>query len=509
MADEVACSVIGQCGVGGWGGPQPGDPDGTILLSASVVYGGIRLRWTLPAINPEAVAHVEIHRGVTTDFQQSMRLDTGSGGSYFDQVEVVTPTTFFYWVRVISIHGTIGALVGPASATAVPVAIQTIEHLSGLIDQGLLAQSLREPIERIALNYTELTSKIAERVAGDAALSAALALVQQGLQESVAFIHQEIVSRTNGQEAIITQLNTLAAVNGDSAAAIFEERSARVAADEAQAQQMLSLNAALSNVGAIVNVDRNASVSRDNALASQIATVQSTLGTEVASVRNTMETRIDQTNGRINAIWNVQVDVNGNIGGFGLMGTGRTIEAGFDVDKFWIGRAGKVRPFIIQDGVVYMDTVRIRDLTIGTQKLAPNSVTSTGVSVGGAYDLIYNTAVNLINASTDLGTSLPGGHVVVLQASIELTHDKFSSGESSTSLALSVIQLVRVANNAVLKTQYHSGTGARENIIINAADTAPTSGYNLYELRITNQSDYFFNTIHIHDSMLVVQGAKR
>jgi hypothetical protein len=65
----------------------------------------------------------------------------------------------------------------------------------------------------------------------------------------------------------------------------------------------------------------------------------------------------------------VQTDVDGNtvIGGFGLTaesGTG-TVEAGFDVDTFWVGKLGnKKYPFIITGSEVFIDAAVIQSLTI-------------------------------------------------------------------------------------------------------------------------------------------------
>lgn len=60
------------------------------------------------------------------------------------------------------------------------------------------------------------------------------------------------------------------------------------------------------------------------------------------------------------------------IGGFGIYGDVTGIEAGFDVDRFWVGRSTvdavtgkvtKVKPFIIDNGVVYINDAAINKLT--------------------------------------------------------------------------------------------------------------------------------------------------
>jgi hypothetical protein len=53
------------------------------------------------------------------------------------------------------------------------------------------------------------------------------------------------------------------------------------------------------------------------------------------------------------------------IGGFGVYNDGSTIQAGFDVDEFWVGKtqANKCYPFIISGGVTYIKEAAIEKLT--------------------------------------------------------------------------------------------------------------------------------------------------
>jgi hypothetical protein len=53
------------------------------------------------------------------------------------------------------------------------------------------------------------------------------------------------------------------------------------------------------------------------------------------------------------------------VGGFGIYNNGSTIQAGFDVNEFWVGssQANKRKPFIISDGVTYIDDAAINKLT--------------------------------------------------------------------------------------------------------------------------------------------------
>ncbi|CBV42517.1 hypothetical protein [Halomonas elongata] len=71
-----------------------------------------------------------------------------------------------------------------------------------------------------------------------------------------------------------------------------------------------------------------------------------------------------------------KLQANGLIGGFGIYNDGETVEAGFDVDRFWLGRTNKnkVKPFIMDDDIVYLDTARIRQGDIQEGQLGPITI---------------------------------------------------------------------------------------------------------------------------------------
>ena len=70
-------------------------------------------------------------------------------------------------------------------------------------------------------------------------------------------------------------------------------------------------------------------------------------------------------NDGLKAQYTVKLNANGMIGGFGLYGDATGISAGFDVDSFWIGRTNstKVKPFIIDNGIVYINKAAVGLLT--------------------------------------------------------------------------------------------------------------------------------------------------
>lgn len=379
----TSCST-NECGIGGWGGPKPGDPDNNSVLSATAVFGGITVSWSYPGTNPQAVAHVLLYRSISNSFSSAIQIAIAGGNTYFDQVRPAQPTTYFYWIQIVSVNGTVGTAIGPASAATVSSIGEIIEELSGQIDSSVLAQSLRTEIDKITLNYSELTSEIANRIAGNEALSAALAQVQSGLEESLAFIDEEITIRQEGDAALVTQLNTVAAVNATNAAAILTEQTARVNADSALATSISTVATATGNNAAAITAETTARTNADSALANQITTAQTTLNGNIASVQTSLQSDINYVDGRvtsIGALYTAKVSVNGLVGGFGIYNNGTTIDAGFDVDTFWVGKtqANKRKPFIISGGVTYIDSAAIQDATITSAKIANATITSAKI----------------------------------------------------------------------------------------------------------------------------------
>lgn len=366
------------CGTGSWTGPRPGDPDNASVLSANGVYGGIDVSWTYPSTNSHAVAHALLYRNSSSDRNSALNIAVVAGNSYFDKQDA--PTLCFYWIRIVSINGTTGDWIGPVSATSKTRAEGIIEDLTGQITAGVLAVSLRQDIDKITLNYQDLISEIRNRIAGDSALSLALEDLQAGVTQAMAFVHEEINTRIDGENALAQQMSVIAALNANNASAIINEATARVTADGAHTQQINALYAATNTNAAAVITETNARTNADSALASQITTAQSTLGNQIASVQTGLQTNIDTVNGKvtsIGALYTAKVSVNGLVGGFGIYNNGHTVEAGFDVDRFWIGRTAsdKVLPFIVDAGTVYINKARIRNADIDTLKIAGNAVT--------------------------------------------------------------------------------------------------------------------------------------
>ena len=359
---------MATCGTGDWGGPLPGDPDNNIGIRAVPAFGGIDVTWDYPGTNPHAVAHGLLFRGVTPIWENASPLVVVSGNSYYDKVE--TGVVYYYWIRIQSVHGTLGDQVGPASAMARPLIADLIAMLTGYIDAGVLATALRTEIDAIGLNHVELQEEIAARVADDLALSQALAELQGGITQALAFINSETNTRVAADSALIEQVNTVAAMNAGFAAAVITESAARVTADEAIAEQITQLLVADANATAAIAAVNTASITANAVLANQLTTTETTLSGNIAAVAVEMSSNIaavGDTVTEIGALYTVRVGANGLAGGFGIYNDGTEVQAGFDVDLFWIGRTSTDgrKPFIILNDQVYIDQAAIHSLVIG------------------------------------------------------------------------------------------------------------------------------------------------
>lgn len=327
---------VNVCGTGGWSGPLPGDPDNNVLLSAVPAFGGIDVSWTYPVTNPFAVAHVLLHRGISANFNSSRLLQIVSGNFFYDKLDA--GSTYFYWIQIVSVNGTLGDVVGPASATARPLIADLIEQLTGQIDAGLLAQSLKGTIDNISLVSSSLAAEIFDRQTGETSFAQALEDVQAGVAQANTFIATEIASRVSANSAIAEQINLVSATLGGSIAAVSTQVTAQASANAANAVQI-----------------------------TQVAT---SLNNNINAVSTSMTANVDSVRGTVNAMYTAKVstDINGNklVGGFGLANNGASVEAGFDVDTFWVGKkkpgAGKL-PFIIKGDETFINQAVINELT--------------------------------------------------------------------------------------------------------------------------------------------------
>lgn len=370
------------CGVGGWGGPLPGDPDNNATIHARAAFGGIDVYWSLPATNPFAVAYTKVWRSVLPDFNTAIVVASVGGDFFYDKNDSTLDTVYYYWIQFVSVNGTVGAEIGPDSAQSRPPIANVIAGLSNDIEESMLSNALRAQLGQISLNQGEIQNEIAVRSSAVANITDALVQVQTNLDDAIAVINQEITSRQDGDSALVQSVNSVAVANANALALIATESDARVTGDAA--------------------------------LALQITTAETTFADNLAAVEVGLQTSITTINGEldsIGALYTAKVNVNGLIGGFGLYNDGTTVDAGFDVDTFWVGKTAgdKVKPFIISGGEVFIDQAVINQLTftklrdesgsvvVADGKLKADYISGVGLDV---VDGSFSGSINVNNKFT-------------------------------------------------------------------------------------------------------------
>jgi hypothetical protein len=142
------------------------------------------------------------------------------------------------------------------------------------------------------------------------------------------------------------------------------------------------------------------------AIAEVVKGVQITDGDgESANVEQRMRAYKDDI-GNLNAQYTVKVQTDSNgkkyVGGFGLTTEGQTVEAGFDVDRFWVGKLqpdgtidGGTLPLIIEGNEVFIDEAAINKLTFSKLRSADGNlvVDSTTGKIKVGYMDVANMTV--------------------------------------------------------------------------------------------------------------------
>lgn len=345
-------STHGGCGTGEWSGPVPGDPDNNVVLTASPAFGGIELSWTYPTTYPHAVSHILVYRATTNVLAVAPQITVATGDRYYDKTDF--PSTYYYWIKIVSVNGTVGDVIGPASAIARPLITDVATALTGEIESGYLGSVLSGQISSIGTLSTALSTETTARVADSAAINTFLTSVQSATTTLNTFVQSESTTRITADAALVTSIDAVGVSANLNTAAIATELNVRA--------------------------------TEDAVLAASITTVNTTLGANIATVQTSLTANI-ATTGALGALYSTTVTANGLVGGFGIYNTGASVEAGFDVSKFWVGTtaANKRKPFIIVGTETFIDQAVINELTFTKLKNTSGSLIVANEKVQAAY----------------------------------------------------------------------------------------------------------------------------
>jgi hypothetical protein len=265
-------------------------------------------------------------------------------GAQLTHSGLATGTVHYYWIRAINAYGKGPLFALQASTTR--DADSVLDVIAGEIGADALKDELKKEIEKIPTLVTPgqldaaVNTETNERVTQDSALSQRIDTVSASTNTTAAGLQTEITARANADAALGQRIDTVTATAGGNAAAIQSEATARASADTAISQR--------------------------------IDTVQATVGQNTAAIQTTATAGTTSDGKTMNAMWSTKASINDIIGGFGLMaeqdpdGVTR-IKFLVDADIFAVlGRNGDKRaPFVIKDGVVYMNKLLLDDAEIG------------------------------------------------------------------------------------------------------------------------------------------------
>lgn len=234
------------CGTGGWKGPLPGDPDNNVVLTAVPGYGGVLLYWTMPTINPHAVAHFRLFRGISGNLEDAIMLGVTNSTRYFDGDVGSDIREYFYWIQIVTINGTELFHVGPSSAIPMPAISKILEDLAGKVEERALATSLRSRIDTIVDLEAGLTILSNLVTSENEVFGQELLALRNDVTNSMAYIDEQNTIRISEQAALVSSVNTLVAQMGTDISVAIQQEMSAVAKDigDLQAQYSLKLDLA-------------------------------------------------------------------------------------------------------------------------------------------------------------------------------------------------------------------------------------------------------------------------
>ena len=208
--------------------PKPGDPSGNVVVRAEGVVLGIKVSWTLPSVNTTAVSFVKVYRAEEADFNKSSQIAQVASDNFLDPVPDFK--TYFYWIKILSLSGTLSEAYGYASAVKGRADIGDFTSKVGMTE---LDKDLSDRIKFLGLVRPDIDKEILDRLARDKTLQDALSRVETANGEAATNIYNETIERKSAVEALVSSIKTLSASLASARGAITEEATLRMTEDTA------------------------------------------------------------------------------------------------------------------------------------------------------------------------------------------------------------------------------------------------------------------------------------
>ncbi len=343
-ADDC-CDLHGGCGTGYGEMTFPGDPNlNDSGLTAMATYVGITLNWIVPA-RSHAVAHVKVYRSTSSVASTAANIGQVSGSYYFDPVEnLQVGTRYYYWIRMVSINGTVGELIGPANAVVEGTVDQILDGMNGEINELKLTADLRSKIQNIGTLAQIIDREISDRLGFSDVLDSLYAGLDAKLEAQGTLIYQKESERKTQDQALAVQISGLGA-NLDGQIGLIKNEQTAVINRVAGTEGLYS------------------------GLVSQTNQLDLKINNQEGAIQENKSLYTD-LNGDIQAAWYLKVETNGPngeqvVGGIGLGTEGGESAFIINADKFAITTPGStVTPFVVSGGKVGINTAVIGSAAI-------------------------------------------------------------------------------------------------------------------------------------------------
>lgn len=402
-------------------------PPSPTVLTASGLFTDVLLSWnqstnTAPYGNH---AFTEIWRSQAEDLSSAVLVGTTSAFIYTDK-GLEYDRTYYYWVRFVSTTDTPGPWSNMASATTVENIGATMaalsETLSNLPGYSLLA------LNSGVANIIKQSSSPSTRTDGSAIGT-----------------HDIWFDTDDGQVYTRNSANNDWVAGRDSTlvnlfgATSFTGSTLTAAMATAQSDIVTVTNAHSATSTSLTTLSAYVGSGNDNS------------GTAY-SASNTILSHVNATDANAAAAYVLKVEANGAVAGMVLeanasdSGTGSAIQ--FQADKFaiWDGSgaasSNSVAPFIVDSGVVYIDTARIKDASIldakiGTLhggKIIADTITAAQIDANTitATEIDSDTiTANEIDSNTITANEIAGNTITGAEINVDTLNVKFFANTSS------------------------------------------------------------------------------
>ena len=444
-----------RAGVGAGGTLEPVEPPPNVTtpprvadFQAQASFTRVLLTWGRPQYSNHS--HVEIWRAQVADIGQAVMVGVQFARIHTDIVG--SSWGGYYWVRNVSLAGVRGPFSQSRYAETARDADYFLEQLTGEIGESQLARTLRERIDLVD-GPPELEGSVAARIAEEAGeRQEAIQAESSKREQAIADARSELKSYADEESAAAIELGQLvAAFGGDAAQAIqftiaevdsalsvstrFNSLTARMGdaesevtrLDTAIAEEQSARVSAFDSLSARVDdeeSERKADVARlesaiadgDEALAETVSQLSGSVDEANAAIEQRAKVAVDGND--VNAQWTLRLQTTNDgtpvVGGIGLEADGDAVTFGLNVDRLWLGhpsvdysQQGKVYPFVVDGGTVYLNEAVIKDASISyaqikqaaVDQIAADSLEATEAYIGNlnVWDLGVENAIQSDN----------------------------------------------------------------------------------------------------------------